>query len=236
MRKILLTSLLFLFLLPKPAQAWDTIQTGLSHQAITYQSGTIHLYRIDLQKFNLELLDARQYGSSALSIRDFAKKSKALLLINGGFFQEKYSPLGLMVQKGQQLNPLRRVEWGVFYIENNIAKIKHTRKFELNSQITTALQSGPRLVIGGTIPSLLPGEKNRRSAIGINSNGKVIIAITQNAFLNMNEWAQLMKRHCSYALNLDGGGSSQLYFKSSNQKLYIPGGTPVPNALAIFSH
>jgi len=235
MKNMWILGLFLLISLPCSLEAaWETLQKGVDHQVISYQNGHIHLYRLHLKKIQLDLLDARQYGMNAMSVRDFAVKSNALLVINGGFFQEGFAPLGLMIQKGKQLNPLRRVEWGVFYIEKDLPKITHARKFEINPDITTALQSGPRLVIAGTIPSLVPGTRSQRSAIGMTANNEVILAITQNVLLTLSEWAQIISQHCTYALNLDGGGSSQLFQQLRGQELFIAGITPVPNAFAVF--
>ena len=175
------------------------------------------------------------YGMKALSARDFVQKSEAWLVINGGFFQEDLSPLGLMIQKGKELNPLRRVEWGVFSIAEGTPKIVHTRAFIPGPNIVTALQSGPRLVIGGVIPTLLSDAPAPRSAVGITQDNQVILATTQNTLLDMKTWANFLKSYCSYALNLDGGGSAQLYFKHDGHEVHVAGTTPVPNALGIFA-
>jgi uncharacterized protein YigE (DUF2233 family) len=82
-----------------------------------------------------------------------------------------------------------------------------------------AIQAGPRLVVNGKVPKL-KSEISQKTAIGINRKGEVILLTTLYPF-SVNELAKLMAKPeskgglgCRYALNLDGGSSSQLYARN----------------------
>ena len=114
------------------------------------------------------------------SADQFAEHSKALLSINGGFFDHEFKPLGLRINNNKLENPLKRISWwGIFYIKNNKPYISNVRRFNHDNEIDFAVQSGPRLLIKGKIPSLKPGIADR-SALGITADGKVIILVSTN--------------------------------------------------------
>src|SRR5262249_13033419 len=142
-------------------------------------------------------------------------------------------PLGLRVKAGTVKNPVKPVSWwAVFYIANGHAYIVPQKTYKTKPSITFALQSGPRLIINGKIPSLKPGF-DARSALGITRDGKLIILATQVA-LSTLQVANIMQMpenqgglNCSDALNLDGGSSTQLFAKINDFVLDVPGLTSV---------
>lgn len=226
-KRIKIISLVWLF--PLTVFAWKDLQEGFQYQQI---SGT-HLFRIDPKKYRSDLLVASDYGSAALPAKNYQAKSGALLVINGGFFDETYHPLGLLVKKGVVLNPLRNTDWGIFQTRPGIPAILHRQ--EWNGQgVEMAIQVGPRLVINGKVPSFKPEpERHRRSAIGITPDGWILIALSEFP-LTIAQWAEQLKKETTSALNLDGGGSSQLTVQLKNFSLEVPGTTNVPNAVAVF--
>lgn len=216
---------------------WQTRTQGWEYQkTILTTSGevSVHLFRLDPTKFSLDLLIASDYGTTAMTAKKFQEKSGALLVINGGFFDESFRPLGLLIKKGQAVNPLRNADWGIFQIQKGTPSIIHRRDWK-GEGVTTALQVGPRLVIDGKIPTFKQEtEPHRRSAIGVTPEGSILIAISEGP-IPIRQWADFLKKFTRSALNLDGGGSSQLSVQEKGLTLDLPGTTAVPNVLAIFS-
>lgn len=225
-KRLIVFSLLF----PLSAVAsWTQLHEGWSYQKIA----TVHLFRLDPAQCRLDLLVATDFRQAALPAKGFREKSQAGLVINGGFFDESFRSLGLLVRQGKVVNPLRQVDWGIFQIRPGVAAIIHRSQWG-GEGVETALQAGPRLVIDGKIPSFkAETESHRRSAIGVTSEGKIIIAISE-APIPLRQWAELMQQQSVAALNLDGGGSSQISVKLKDFSLELPGTTGVPNALAVF--
>jgi len=176
------------------------------------------------------------------NLRDVAtwrKDLKALAVINGGFFDEDGKSLGLRVVNNKKTRPIHDANWGVFYIRKGRANILHTRDFKRTFTslrlIQQAVQSGPRLVVDGKTTDLKP-QTARRSGIGVQRDGKVIIAIADGG-LPFDNWARLWAQrdglNCLDALNLDGGGSTALSLRTSKKTMDVSGAWPVPDVVAI---
>lgn len=222
------------------ADQWQELTSGIEYQdlegGILNPWSHIHVFRIDLNKNQLALVTAKTLSQKNASADQFAEYSKALLSINGGFFDHNFNPLGLRINNKKQENPLKRISWwGVFYIKDNKPRITNVRNFHHDNDIEFAIQSGPRLLIRGNIPSLKAGVADR-TALGITDEGKVIILVTTNSAMSTRQLAQLMSSpplSCTDAINLDGGSSSQLYAKIDNFQLNVHGFSNVSDAIIV---
>lgn len=179
---------------------------------------------------------AKDLAVKHASVNEYAEHSKAMVAINGGFFDKNFRSLGLRISDKQQQSPLKQISWwGVFYIKNKTAYITSARQFKKSKAIDFAVQSGPRLLINGQIPPLRPG-RAERTALGINAEGQVILLVTENAPLSTTELAQLMQSpplNCINAINLDGGSSSQLYAAVDSFRLNVHGFSNISDAIAV---
>jgi uncharacterized protein YigE (DUF2233 family) len=219
---------------------WRHLAPGIEFQDL--QGGIItpwsHIYvfRIDLKYNTLGLVSAKQLGLKHASTDQFAERSNALISSNGGFFDQNFRPLGLRISNHRQHNPLKRISWwGVFYIKNNYPYISSLRNFRSDDDMSFAVQSGPRLIVKGNIPSLKLGSADR-SALGITQDGKVILLVSTNAAMSTRELAQLMKSsplYCTDAINLDGGSSSQIYAHIGSFLLNVHGYSNVSDAIVV---
>ncbi len=222
------------------AKSWQVIEPGVAYLDLRYQSlsqwSHIHAFRVDLQKMQLSVLMAKDLPVHYASAQAFRQHGKGLIAINGGFFNPNKTPLGLRISDKQILNPLKRISWwGVFFIKNQHAFITTPFEFHAKKNIEFAIQSGPRLLVAGQIPTLRPGYANR-SALGIDAKGSVIIVVTENLPIPTTDFAQILKAppfNCTDALNLDGGSSSQLYAIMPNFKLDVPGFSQVSDAIVV---
>lgn len=196
----------------------------------------IHAFRINLNDNRLSLVMAKDMARDYASVDEYAQFSKALLAINGGFFDNNFHSLGLRVKNKQQVSPLKKISWwGVFYIRKAQAHLASASQFVPDSQIDFAVQSGPRLLVHGKIPPLKAG-RAERTALGITPDGRVVIVVTEHAAISTTELAQLMKApplNCINALNLDGGNSTQLYASLNNFHLNVHGFSNVSDAIIV---
>ncbi|STX51927.1 Exopolysaccharide biosynthesis protein related to N-acetylglucosamine-1-phosphodiester alpha-N-acetylglucosaminidase [Legionella busanensis] len=222
------------------AKNWQKLGPGLFYQDLNFSYlspwSHIHAFRVDLKSNELDLVMAKELAMKHASAEEYAQHSKALITLNGGFFDQNFHPLGLRINNKKQQSPLKKISWwGVFYIKNNNAYLTNVSQFKRNKQIDFAIQSGPRLLIHGQIPPLKPG-RAERSALGITADGYIIILVTENAPLSTTELAQLMKApplNCINGLNLDGGSSSQLHAKIDNFHLNVHGFSNVSDAVIV---
>jgi len=222
------------------ASDWRTLSPGLEYRDIDGSFITpwshIHTFRINLQKNQLALVMAKDLALKHASADEYAEHTKALISINGGFFDENYHSLGLRINNKKLQSPIKQISWwGVFYVKNNTAFVTGARQFNSDKQIEFAIQSGPRLLINGRIPPLKPG-RAERSALGITEDGKVILLVTDNSPISTTELAQMLKApplNCINALNLDGGSSSQLRAQIDSFQLNVHGFSNVSDAVIV---
>jgi uncharacterized protein YigE (DUF2233 family) len=222
------------------AERWQTLAEGIEYQdlegGILTPWSHIYAFRIDLNKNQLALVTANKLDTKNASADQFAQYSNALISVNGGFFDQSFKPLGLRISNRKIENPLKQISWwGVFYVKNHKAFISNATHFYPDNQIDFAIQSGPRLLIKGRIPTLKQGIADR-SALGITSRGKVIILVSTNAAMTTDELAHLLKApplYCTDAINLDGGSSSQLYARINSFQLNVHGFSNVSDAIIV---
>ncbi len=188
--------------------------------------------------------DATVAGTNALDASEWRRKTGAVAAINGGFFTPSGQSLGLRMSRRRETSALRAAEWGVFYVRRGSARILHTTDWKKRAQsrraqgvlvADEAIQCGPRLVVAGQTVKLKP-QWARRTGIGLQSDGKVIVAISESE-MSFQAWAALWASpaglNCRDALNLDGGGSTQISVASSSQSVEVGGLWPVPDAVVI---
>jgi uncharacterized protein YigE (DUF2233 family) len=183
------------------------------------------------------VIDARRVGRNAATAGRMRAETDAYLVVNGGFFDEKTRPLGLVVGDGRQTSALRKVDQGVFVIADGKPIIQHSRD-PLPPNIETGIQAGPRLVVNGRALRLKP-QASRRTSICLPGDGTVMIVVVPAAISLADLAANLVRPaasgglSCWVALNLDGGPSTQLSVDTAELDLDIPGGWPVPNGVAV---
>ncbi len=89
------------------------------------------------------------------------------------------------------------------------------------------------LVDGSEVP--LKKQSARRTALCVLGDGRLKAAVVDQSVVAGRLASFLREQGCVDALNLDGGGSTQLYLKSASAEVDVPGGDPVPVALGVFA-
>jgi Phosphodiester glycosidase len=218
---------------PSPAPSPST-PTGaeLGYERVTTLSGVeVHLFRFSLADFELRLLEPGE-GRSSATVAAMTEQGAALLGVNGSFFLADFRPLGLLVSEGRERQGLRKVDWGVFFVKQGRAAMIHTRDFKGSEGMDFAIQSGPRLVVDGELIKVKP-QRARRSMIGVDAEGRVLIAVSATSLL-LPEAAAFMRRvGARFALNLDGGPSSQLSYPARG--VHVTGFGRVANGIGVFA-
>lgn len=250
MRRISLAWLLILMPIaasgsPKAAYVWNGLADGLSYATYSFsisekERTSIHAFQIDPKKFRMDVVTAadEKLGDTA---EELAKRDKALIVINGGFFTPEHTSIGLIVKNGRTINPIHNTSWwSLFAIIDGKPQILRPSQFRSPEGVQMALQVGPRLVIDGNIPKLKENVATR-SAVGITRDGMITIAITSGHGISMGELARRMALsrwqgglECIDAMALDGGSSSQMYARIGDFEFSQPGLAKITNGLAVF--
>ena len=97
------------------------------------------------------------------------------------------------------------------------------------------MQCGPRLVVNGKTTDL-KSQWGRRTGVGIEASGKVIIAVSDGE-LSFDDWANIWASknglNCRDALNMDGGGSTQMWVNSKTNPVNVRAAWSVPDAIVV---
>lgn len=225
---------------------WRKIEEGFEYKVLRvdgppYQSLVkLTILRIGWEQFQVKILDSRSHGADRMEIKALAKKAQALAGINGGFFLPGFRPLGLLIIDGKEANPLRKADWGIFLVQDDLPRIIHTTEYHNGHNISQALQVGPRLVVNGR-ELQMKKQVARRSALGVTMRNQVILVATEDTGVYAQDLARILQLpesrgglECRDAMALDGGPSTQMYAEYKGLKIDIPGRWGVPNGVGVF--
>lgn len=161
-----------------------------------------------------------------------------LVAFNAGYFDVDGSPMGLMVHGGTEINPMRKADWGVFWIDKKgRGHLHHRRKFRWprwRDKVDFAVECGPRVRVKGKAIKVRPGAA-RRTLAGIRRDGDLLLAVfpsrvdlgTAGRWLH-SEW------EVTDLLNLDGGSSTQLGLRDEDRWRVLAKGAAVPVLIGLY--
>lgn len=252
---ILLLGLLFSSTLPAfAASPWEIVAPDLEQARIAAPSSGLFssellLFRTSLSEFRVEAIRAQDYGEKRMPVARLCAASKAVLCINANFFDESGNALGLIVHRGITLQPIHaggRTLSGIFSVSRDSIKITSRSGF-VPARVLEAIQAGPRLLHAhNPVPGIEVSSRSRRSGICIDAKQRLIFYIVSSGLLGLTlpELQTSLRSPaigCVDALNLDGGGSSQLYLSSrisgaapDLREISIPGRDDIPVALGLY--
>jgi uncharacterized protein YigE (DUF2233 family) len=137
---------------------------------------------------------------------------------NGGYFHKDFTPLGLVVSRGEIIHRFERARLlsGVLAVRHGRMELVRSGKFKLGSDVQEALQAGPWLVEKGVPVAGLDDTRTARRTIVAN-DGKGQWALIATSSITLADASQLLcakgiagPLKIANALNLDGGSSTAL--------------------------
>ncbi len=232
--------------------AWRAIHKGVEFRKVVVERTEpnyqmeLKLVRFDGKTITARILHSGDFQLKSASAKTFVEKSAALAAINANYFDEKGRPLAYLKTLHQEINrnvSKHALYTGVFGIRDGASFVSHRDEFS-PAQVTEALQSGPLLLNRGAPVEIMRGlgRYARRAFIGIDKDGRTVIGVT-DAVLGGLSFAELQELFSSPKtqletpdlLNLDGGGSAQLYVKAGKFEEWLPGTAEVPVAIGFFA-
>lgn len=189
--------------------------------------------------------DGKPYGSLDKFTQAMSGRGQAVLMaMNAGMYHDDLSPVGLHVEDGRMLSPIRVGEGeGNFFLKPNgvfligtdgAAAIKETGAYTAaNPASAYATQSGPLLVLDGAVhPRFEENGKSRytRNGVGVRPDGTVVFAISQSE-VSFGSFARLFRDGlgCPDALYFDGVVSAL----SNGRKTILGGKYPAGPIVAV---
>jgi uncharacterized protein YigE (DUF2233 family) len=136
----------------------------------------------------------------------------ATFMINGGKSTKSHHPIGLYVENGKRLSPIKTIQnpkistgvkpSGVFVINKGKAYISNSMNQGHYNKVDYAIQSEPILIWNGKLNRKLPrGKIQMRNGVGIKKDGMVYFACLK---MDYREFAQhFLDQGCISALQLD---------------------------------
>lgn len=234
------------------AGGWKTIQKGVEFRKMTLERSDpshtvdLKLLRFDASAIVPRVLRSAQFQLKGANAKTFADKSGALATINASYFDTEGKPLAFLKVGGQAINSRvakNSLYTGVFSIKDQKPLISSRDEF-LPEQASEALQSGPLLLLHGTaqVVTTLPSRVSRRALIGMDQEQRLIVAVA-DSLLGGLYWPELQEIFSAAPwqiqvtdlLNLDGGGSAQLYVKTGKFEELVAGTAEVPVAIGFFN-
>ena len=231
---------------------WKLIHKGIEFRKVTLERADPHqlidlkMVRCDSRWIVARVVRSLQYDPKGPSnVKALAEKSGAIAMINANYFDENGKPLGFLKAVGNEVNSSiskSDLYTGIFGIKDHVPFIIHRDQF-VGQLADEGLQAGPLLIMKGSPLTVArgAGRQYRRSLIGIDADQKLIIAVT-DTLLGGLTWVELQeffgsaqwRAQTSELLNLDGGGSAQLYVRGVQFEEYVPGTAEVPVAIGFF--
>lgn len=215
---------------------WVTIAAGVEMRRF---DASEHGLRVPVVAFRVAPERLHIATGSSLSATSWRRREKALVAVNGGYFDANDRSLGLRVSQNRKVSSLHGTRWSVFRIKNGEAAILTAKDvkaaLERGVRYQQAIQCGPMLVRDGRVGTF-KAQWARRTGLGVTRDGRVVVAIADGQ-LSLLAWAQLWAArdglNCPNALNLDGGSSTQLSLRAGKSTLEIASGRTVPDAVVI---
>lgn len=180
--------------------------------------------------------------SQPKTAREWQAQTQAGLVINGGFFNDKNQITGLIVTDGEAAGRSYRGFGGMFLVgQDGAPALQWLRDepYRMSENIAQAVQGFPMLVVNGERiePMDDNGERNRRSFVAIDGQGRVLLGVTQMAQWSLTDLADYLANTKSLdvvsALNLDGGASSGLWLAGALDGVSMNSFDPVPAVIAV---
>lgn len=213
------------------------LEYSVSHGSRTFE---LQLIAFDSRDLALQVIDQPDDWAGGGKITDCMRAAGAIAGVNGGFFTPEFTPMGLMIANGT-----RTGAWQTGPLLTGAIVVTSQPQLLWNDEIDPAaahqlLQAGPRLVDAGRPVSGLDRKKHStRTFIATDGGSQWVLGRVPDATLA--ELAELLSVPglmpaftVHRALNLDGGRSSALYYRTADGREHSePGWSTVRNYLGL---
>lgn len=208
---------------------WQAVAPGVDYEHVCDGSMDIHVARIDLTNDKVRIISTRQ-SDVGTRVSDFAKRTHAVIAINGDYFDKAMKPIGLVIGPcGQWVDTKDTSREGVVAFGTNRAEVRTQSEVMDPPEpwIASAVSGWPMLVreCHALTSAELPGSDgftrspHARTAVGMSKDGTTAYLVVADGrrkdvpgltLGQLGAWMADKLQVCS-AINLDGGGSSAMW-------------------------
>lgn len=230
---------------------WRSAGIGISRAylpvPIPDTNAIAYLYALRINPQNVTL--RVHYGQGeAHTVEEWQVITGAPILFNGGFFNGDNSPQGRIVSDGVLFGSLLGYDDdsigvpGLFAITDHEAEmfaLGHASYSPRGMRFDQAVESYPMLILPGSQPTFPKDTGNyaRRTVIGIDQEGEIIIIVSDSALFTLfglADWLSKSNLNLEAALNLDGGRSTGMGVQLPGETQLIPSYVMLPVIIAIY--
>lgn len=227
---------------PAVAGSWQAVGKGVEFQQLSRNvngvDDWVSVVRIDLTQAKLQV---RYSPDDPRGVRAWQLASEADAVINAGFFNEQKQATGLVIADAKRFGQTYRGFGGMFSVRAGKPQLQWlaSKPYVQDQQITQAVQSFPMLLVNGQVVNGIPdnGERNRRSFVGIDRQGRVVLGVCQSPVWTMTDLARYLATdkglNLRDALNLDGGASTGLWVRGISEPLLLNSVEAVPAVITV---
>lgn len=233
----------FGWMLDAPAES-QPLAGGAALQTLSVSRGghavELRLIAFDSGDYELRVIDQPGEWAGGGKITELMRRAGATAGVNGGFFTPEFTPLGLMIADGQKTGT-----WQSNKLLTGAVVVDAHPQLLWSAEVRTRdarqlLQAGPRLIDAGRPVTSLEGKKHStRTFIATDGGQRWFLGLAGN--VSLGELAEILASAdltgttLDRALNLDGGRSSAIYYRTADGRDHTdPGWSTVRNYLAIF--
>lgn len=196
----------------------------------------------DSRQCALKVVDQPQDFVGGGQITTSLRQVGAVAGVNGGFFTPQFAPMGLMKADGKSTGAWQanKLLTGAVVVASGKPQLLWNAEARSRQGAAQFLQAGPRLVDAGkAVPSLERRKHTTRTFIATDGGQRWIIGLARGT--SLGELADVLASselapgfRIQRALNLDGGRSSALYYRTADGREHSdPGWSTVRNYVAI---
>ncbi|WRS29937.1 phosphodiester glycosidase family protein [Actinomycetaceae bacterium MB13-C1-2] len=209
-------------------------QTGSGEDTVTYYVATVNLSDATALR---SAFANNQFGQSIIDkTSSIAEQNGAIFAINGDYYG--FRDTGIVIRNGVLFRDAGAREGLAFYQDGTVQLYDETATSAdqlVTNGVWNTLSFGPALVADGTVIAgidqieidtnfgnhSIQGQQPR-TLVGVRSDGTLVLVVIDgretgySRGMTMSEAAELMvSLDCQTAYNLDGGGSSTMYFNGA---------------------
>jgi uncharacterized protein YigE (DUF2233 family) len=214
-----------------PLNQWTQFAPGIEIRREHWKSAgpdedTVTISRFDLHHFQISV---GYQPDHPLSLIDWEKQSGAVAVFNGGYFDEHNRATGLVISDGQSDGTSYPDFGGLFAVDvqgNVILRPLSQQPYNpYTEQLQQATEASPMLVIDGKRTQFnANASSSSRTVVALDTEGRLLFIVSPERAFTLDEMADVVSSsdlHLQTALNLDGGASTGMYIKTTNQNISL---------------
>lgn len=225
-----------------PDTGWEEVGQGLERRVVNVEgpdgqsTQSLYLLRIDPDHHRF---DVGYHPGNPQSLLAWGEETKALIVVNGGYFTEENQATNLVITDGIGSGSSYHGFGGMFSVDNQGPRLRwlSQQPYDETEPANAGFQSFPMLVTPGGKLGYKDesGEKARRTVIAEDRDGRILLIISPSATFTLAEMSRYLTNSdldIEAALNLDGGASTGLLLADPAEG--IPAFSELPLVLLVY--